>query len=285
MKYLIINIVAFILIQSSIFSQNKLTTEYVGSVTYQSSQYYYVNLGSDQGLKEGDTLFKKSDRLFKPVIQIKFISGRSSAGIVLNGEKLKLKDDVYAVNIKSSADNIRSKGLIDISDSVKTIQTENENIATDYNLKNKSKPSTFRGRFSVQYGTGFSNYTSTGNDQRWRYTFSSDADNIGGSDFSFTNYFNFYYRTSEWNRIKNNMSQNIRVYDFAAKYEFDNSKSALVGRHINQKVSSLGSIDGIQFQKSWNSVYGGLIIGSRPNITDFGLNTKLFEVRWISWVN
>jgi hypothetical protein len=70
MKILIINIAILFLVNSFIYSQVEFPNERIGKITYQSSQYFYIRFGSTEELGNGDTLFKKSNDSFKPVLII-----------------------------------------------------------------------------------------------------------------------------------------------------------------------------------------------------------------------
>ncbi len=50
------------------------------------------------------------------------------------------------------------------------------------------------------------------------------------------------------------------------------------GRYLNRKISNISIVDGLQFEKAFSFLTFGLVAGSRPNFTDFGLNTKLFGI-------
>ena len=133
------------------------------------------------------------------------------------------------------------------------------------------------GRISISsfanYSSGFSDRTSL----RLKQRFSLEAKDIADSKLSFTSYFNTSYRQY----VRNNESRNsryLRVYDFAFRYDPNKTTSLIVGRKINPILSNIGAIDGIQINKSWEKLTGGLILGSRPDFNDFGYNIDLFEV-------
>ena len=115
------------------------------------------------------------------------------------------------------------------------------------------------GRISL---SSFANYT--------------DATNLASSKFSLTGYINADYRQYLEDDNYLNLKY-FRVYDLALKYEFNKTTSFIFGRKINLRLSNIGVIDGLQFNKSWENISSGFILGSRPDFSDFGLNLKLFE--------
>ncbi len=49
------------------------------------------------------------------------------------------------------------------------------------------------------------------------------------------------------------------------------------GRKINPKLSSVGAIDGLQFEKKFKAITLGAFVGSRPDYEDYGINTALLQ--------
>ncbi|MGE5498340.1 MAG: hypothetical protein ACM3Q2_09730, partial [Syntrophothermus sp.] len=78
-------------------------------------------------------------------------------------------------------------------------------------------------------------------------------------------------------RIRNNLAQSIRVYDLSLKYKVTDAAHIQAGRYINPRISSIGSIDGIQAEVTPGQFYFGAAAGSRPDFSDFSYNSKLFE--------
>ena len=69
----------------------------------------------------------------------------------------------------------------------------------------------------------------------------------------------------------------LRVYGLSVTYEASPTLTAVLGRNINPKFSSLGPIDGLQVEKRFGNHYAGAIVGFRPDIYDFGFNPNLLE--------
>ena len=49
------------------------------------------------------------------------------------------------------------------------------------------------------------------------------------------------------------------------------------GRKINPKLSSVGAIDGLQFEKKFKAITVGAFAGSRPDYVDYSINTDLLQ--------
>jgi len=245
-----------------------------GEVTYKSSQNIYVKFENTEGISAGDSLFYDQDNKFIPVLIVMYISSRSCAGKIINGKHIRVGDKLDAFIIQ------KEKRIIAEDSSGNKIRKTAEKNETQ-NIKNQSffskeKPG-FTGRFSVQSYSNLSNSRSFSDFQRWRYSFSLSADEISGSAFSFSSYLIFSYRANDWQSIKETIGKALKVYDLGLSYNFDKTSIIWFGRHLNRRAVSIGSVDGIQFEKSFGNYFAGLIAGSRPNFTDLGFNLKLFE--------
>lgn len=258
---------------SILFAQSVKDTTITGKVSYQSVENIYVQFDDTQGIKKDDSLFIKKGRNYFPVIKVDFTSSRSVAGILLGNHEVKTGDVIYAF-IKIIREERDSQHvyvpIILPDDSVLTLQANNY-------VKSKVVEPKVSGRVTVQSYSNFSNQQSRFDYQRWRYAFRLNAQNIGSTGLSYSHYINFAYRSSEWKEISSNLGQAIRIYDLALSYDFSEVTSLWFGRHINRKVSNMGTIDGLQFETKFPVVSIGVVVGSRPNFKDMGFNTKLFE--------
>ena len=274
-KLIIYITVLFVVLIGTAAASTIEKVERTGTITYRSSQNVYVKFESTEGIAVGDTLFQKSNINFIPAVIVRFISTKSVAGETINGSNLNVDDKLIAIVEREIPDVVvKDEKTPDIT----VPQLPAEIMKRDSALTNAGiRRSAFKGRFSVQSYSSLSNSTIFPDNQRWRYTFSLNADNIGGSSLSFSNYMSFAYRADQWSSIPNNFGSSLRVYDFALNYIFGSSTSLWVGRHLNMKISNISSIDGIQLEQGFDKNYVGAVAGSRPNFTDLGLNAKLFE--------
>jgi len=253
------------------FSQTNIH-EKEGAITFISSQYFYVKFENTEGIKSGDTLFIKQGKKFVPVLNVQFISSKSAAGILIGNSKLEVGDKLFAtVQIKTEDEGIKKPAN-------ENIQLSGEVLPeVKYQKKMNKKEPGISGRFSVQSHSTLSNSTGSIDYQRWRYTLSLNADKINGSDLSLTSYINFNYRADDWKNISSDIWENLKIYDLALKYEFNETTDFVLGRNRNRKISNIGSVDGIQVEKRFNSFYAGVVVGSRPDFGDLSFNSDLFE--------
>jgi hypothetical protein len=267
----------FVVASCGLYASTIEKVERTGTVTYISSQNVYVKFETTAGIIQGDTLFQKKYNRLVPAMVVKFISTKSVAGETINDLDLKVDDKLIAVVEREIPDAVpEEKESPDITIPAET-EGELNNYAAISNYKIKRRKSTLKGRFSVQSYSNISNSVYFPDNQRWRYTFSLNARNIGESRLSFSNYITFAYRADQWSGIQNKFGRSLRIYDLALNYEFNESTSLWFGRHLNRRISNISSIDGIQFEKGFGRNYAGVVAGSRPNFTDLGFNLKLFE--------
>lgn len=268
-------LVILLIISFNILSaQTKNTRLLEGVISYISSQNIYVKFVSTNGIEIGDTLFLKNNNDFLPAIKVDHKSSTSCAGSSIISRKLEINDLLYAIIpeiIKdSTTEAVISTTLIPVV--IPTV-TSGEIIT-----KTTLEPvSSFSGKISVQSYYNFTNNQASYDYQRWRYTFQLNANRIGSSGFSYSQYISFAYRADDWNRISSDLSEAIRVYDLAVKYNFNERTLIWLGRHLNNKISSISSIDGLQFESGINEWSIGAAIGSRPDFNNMGYNFKLFE--------
>ncbi len=152
-----------------------------------------------------------------------------------------------------------------------------EKIEPIKNNSDKEIKTKFSGRYSVQSYSNFDNIDKRGDYQRWRHSIRFGAQNIAGSDLSFSTYTIFAYKADQWKNISSSFGKALKVYDLNLSYNFGESTRVWFGRYLNRKISNISIVDGLQFENAFSFLTFGLVVGSRPNYTDFGLNTKLLE--------
>jgi len=247
-----------------------------GTISYISSQNFYVKFQSTDGIQTGDTLFIKDKNDFIPAIKVEHKSSTSCAGVSITSRKLEVNTQMFAFITKEKDEEEVPADTTDSIAILPVVITQPEN--TEIETKTSFEPvSTLSGKISIQSYSNFSNQKSSYDYQRWRYTFQLHAGHIGGSGFSYSHYLNFAYRADDWNMISSNLSEALRVYDLAVKYNFSERSFVWLGRHLNNKISNISSIDGLQFETGVDEWSFGAAVGSRPDFNNMGINLKLFE--------
>lgn len=252
-----------------------------GKVSYLSPQLIYLKFESTDGIAINDTLFQKINGKFQPRLIVKFISS-----ISLSCEKLLdfnpkvgdtffafIKSDVKSDNNTDSTAALNQNQITGTSDVTKTT---NEIKIASTEIKSL-KGNRFSGRYSLQSYSNISNFSGINDYQSWRHSLRVDYEQIGYSGLSFSTYSLFSYRTSEWNEIRSNYFNALKVYDLHLKYEFNHNYQIWLGRFLNPKISNISTVDGLMFEAKFNSFSVGILGGSRPDWKDFSFNPRLLE--------
>ena len=255
------------------YSQDISSEMLDGSVSYITSQNVYVKFSSTKHLSEGDTLFYSIESGIKPALIVNNLSSISAVCTPLEGIDLKVNSKLIAKQkqIETESENKQQK----IESNVVPVAALAE-VKTD-TVEDKAKVKTdIRGKISVASYSNFSN-TPGSNSQRMRYTLSLNAKNISGSGFSVESYMSFVHSDVNWDEIKNDIFNGLKIYNLAIKYESKKNLSLWLGRRINPALSNLGAIDGFQFEQQIKSFSLGGFVGSRPDYRNYGYDFNLFQ--------
>lgn len=244
-----------------------------GKVSFISTQNIYVKFTSTSGISAGDTLFKSADGKIIPVLKVTNLSSSSCVCTSISAVNVTVSDEIIARR-KISTAKPAEKAVERITKEIPKQGVPADSTKRQYNpdiLKQK-----ISGSLSAYSYSGFSNISST-NSTRFRYTFTLNARNIGNSRFSFENYISFNHKTGDWNAVKSDIFNALKIYTLAGRYDFNKTTHITLGRTINSKISSIGAMDGLQFEKSINKFSVGAVAGFRPDYTNYGFDGKLLQ--------
>ncbi|HJW30148.1 MAG TPA: hypothetical protein VJ508_12990, partial [Saprospiraceae bacterium] len=114
--------------------------------------------------------------------------------------------------------------------------------------------------------------------QRMRYTLTMNTRQPTDRGFGAETYISFRHTINEWQDVKDNFKQAMKIYSLAVGYQFAPGTQVWLGRKINTSISNLGAIDGVQLEKRWHTLTTGFFFGSRPDYEDYGFNFHLLQV-------
>jgi hypothetical protein len=244
-----------------------------GQVSFISPQNVYVKFKSTDGILAGDTLFTPSGGNLIPVFKVNNLSSTSCACTSLSDASHAVGDLVIA-RVKKIPAKPEEKPVekVAVQPPPKIVPEVPVKKPADAN-EPKQK---IRGSISAYSYSDFSNTTAK-NSQRFRYTLSLDAKNIGNSKFSVESYISFRHKMGEWGDVKANVFNALKIYSLSVKYDLNKTTQVSLGRKINPRISSIGAMDGLQFEKTLNKFAMGAVVGSRPDYTNYGFDLKLFQ--------
>jgi hypothetical protein len=243
----------------------------VGKVSFISSQNIYVKFKSTSGISAGDTLFVYEGEKLIPAFVVNSLSSTSCLCSKIPGLSVPVDHIVVAVIKKAGIPDPEAQ-VNRPSDTVEPAAI----VADTSQTETVRKGTKLRGSFSAASYSDFSD-TDASDSQRFRYTLALNTGNIGGSGLSFDTYISFRHKAGEWQSVTNDIFSALKIYNLSARYEINKTMSLSAGRKVNHRISNIGAMDGIQFEKSVNNFSFGILAGSRPDYTNYGFDLSLFQ--------
>ncbi|MCX6269959.1 MAG: hypothetical protein NTU44_01855 [Bacteroidetes bacterium] len=247
-----------------------------GTVSYVTPQNVYVKFSSTENLTAGDTLYVKQGDKLLPSLVIRELSSTSCVCLPLSLVKPAVSDRIVA-KVKPEAKQ-EEKATPSTSANDQKPPTQVEKRSQEKQEKTIQGPLQQRvtGRLSIGSYSNLSN-TPAGNYQRMRYTLALEAKNLGNSKLSAESYICFVHSDKQWEQVKSNIFNGLKIYSLALNYVFSPNLLLWFGRKINPRMSNAGAIDGLQLEFRSNSITTGIITGFRPDLNDYSVNTKLMQ--------
>ncbi len=264
-------IILFCTLTGYFLNAQTLTQPVQGTISFITSQHVYVKFETTRDLIPGDTLYMSQQG--QPVAVLK-IAARSSLSCVcepLTTLKLMVGDKVNSGQKKTIADVPKDTTLPIV---IQPVQPSDTAAKQKAHPENKTRH--ISGRLSIASYTGLSN-TPAENSERMQYTLSLNARNIGGSRLSAESYLVFVHRYKEWDKVKEDIFNGLKIYDLSLSYDIGRNSHLLLGRKINPKFSNIGAVDGLQYELKIKSFSAGVIGGFRPDLSNYGFNSSLFQ--------
>jgi hypothetical protein len=245
-----------------------------GTISYITSQHVYVKFSSMEGISQGDTLYIGQGDREVPALQVLDRSSTSCVCVPLKPVTFEVSGAVYA---RPDTDAVPESVQEPVTSGEAHGTGVADSLATEADsIREKQSRQRISGRLSVSSYTNFSNPESDGS-QRMRYTFSMSGNNLGSTRFSAETYLSFVHTSDEWEEVKENVFNGLKIYNLSVKYDISESMHISFGRKINPRLSSVGAIDGLQFEKRFSSLTLGAFAGSRPDYEDYGINLDLMQ--------
>jgi len=242
-----------------------------GSISFITSQNVYVKFQSTENIAVGDTLFTIQDTKKSPVLIVKDMSSISCVCTPISANQWTVGDKVSTqykiIQLKKSAKTEPKPAVAAIFTAVDSTTTKKE-------IPIKSKQS-ISGRISV---SSYSNFSSVSDlSQRMQYTFSMNARNISNSKLSGEAYISFAHKINEWRVVKADIFNGLKIYSLALNYSINKNNTVWIGRKVNPLLSSVGAVDGLQYESKFKSLTVGIFAGTRPDYMNYSFNAKLLQ--------
>jgi len=243
-----------------------------GTISYISTNNVYVKFVSTVGIEDGDTLYASINDTAMATLVVKSKSSLSCLCDPIGEFALKTGDKVWTnPKIQASAPAIEQ-----LEPEIPDRDIGEQALVSTMMEKDPGKRYTqFSGRLSV---ASYSMFSGTGSDSyRMRYTLSASALNISGSKLSSETYVLFTHRINEWDVVRQNIFDALKIYSLAINYEMNRSVTIKAGRIINPRIANMGSFDGLEFALTFGKMHAGIFAGTRPDPSDYGFNPNLLR--------
>ncbi len=270
MRYLILASLIIIFAENSNAQKNGETA--TGKVSYVSSQNVYVKFESTKNISIGDTLFVTSENLSIPALIVTNMSSTSCVCSSIAGVNINLALEIVAKHRDKTA-KVMNKIAV-IKDNKLPPSHEAKDSVSNVKTKQSEFKEKINGSISASSYSNFSSINTT-NSNRFQYNLTLNALNINNSRLSFETYTSFRYNQNEWNLVKKDIFHALRFYSLNVKYDITKNTQFSFGRRVNSKISSIGAIDGVQFETKINRFSLGAFLGSRPNYIDYNFDLTL----------
>lgn len=242
-----------------------------GTISYITSQNVYVKFQSTENISVGDTLFIIQEDKMIPVLIVKDLSSISCVCTSITTKQLAVADKI-STQPKKVLPKITKEIIAESI--LQPVRGKSDTVSVRNDVPKELKQD-FSGRISLSSYSNFSNVADFS--QRMRYTFSLNAQNISDSKFSGETYISFVHKINEWSEVKNNIFNGLKIYGLSFNYAFNKNSIIWAGRKINPRLSSVGAIDGLQYETKFKSLTVGIIAGSRPDYLNYSFNANLMQ--------
>lgn len=236
-----------------------------GEVTFLSSQYVYIKFNSTELINSGDTLFLLNNS--KAIAIVKYKSSTSVACQKIG--PLNKGDTLFAfVDLKNDDEKIQVDSL-NQTDAIKVDQK-----VGIFNIESRIVPQkTYNLRMSFQSYGDLKDFDNT---NRYRYSFNYQKGNFLSKKLNFETYFILNYNRNRLS-AKKDIKDILKIYALNFDYLLSENHKLTFGRSLNDYIYAIGSHDGLQYiYNSYKNTFG-LIIGSRPDYTNYWFQPKLLQ--------
>ncbi len=240
-----------------------------GKVSFVSASNVYVKFDETVDIKSGDTLFISNESVWSPALIVKKKSSLSVVTILLPNYKTPAVGDEIRAKGLNKVEVIN--GIADIPNTVPVVVTTDTAEVVLKAVKKDRRPQ-INGRFSVS--TNASIADGDNNYQRIRMAYTLNANHLGGGNFSTQQYITYRHRYGI--DQQQGFYNDFKIYTLALTYDKGNNNATL-GRRINNRITNMGAIDGIQYERKSGDWVGGMFVGSRPDPLDYTFNIYLMQ--------
>jgi hypothetical protein len=248
----------------------------------------YVKFRSTKMISLGDTLYCQDGSACLKVANKSSISCISNA---LVGKTVAVGDSLTAWVIDPNAAAvpvpIKPKDLVRTPDTEPdtagvVVVINPQKVQNPARVERVAKPRYARPRMSA---ASYNNFAAVQPTSTWRLTWQLNGALKSHKRISVDQYVVYRRSYDAQDTFLNRFGNAFKVYSLAAQYDFGRGTTLSVGRKINQRFSSVGALDGLQFERALGRfVQAGALLGSRPRLTDYAIDLNLMQAGvWVGF--
>ncbi len=243
-------------------------------VSFISGESVYLRFEDTQGVQEGDTLYNlESGKACLAILRVSSVSclAKSIGNCTIEkGMRFQMR---LAVDVETA----KEERLVEDEPILSGVQAESkeDSLAINKETGGSTKPSPKHNYLNIGLSTALTQSDNGRNNYRSALRTTFRMDSLFGQDLSLE----AYGILKDYRRNYESEADPFRanLYNLALIYGAGEHHKISLGRKINRRVSSLGAIDGLQWEGSWNRWSVGAIAGSRPDFETFGYNPDLLQ--------
>ncbi|MCF8238381.1 MAG: hypothetical protein K9I85_09525 [Saprospiraceae bacterium] len=250
-----------------------------GTISYLSASNAYIKFADTELIPVGDTLFLKAGPGMIPASVVIQKSSISCVTIWIGKSDPAIGMIVYALEPAMQTPPVEPQPKAEAVDTisvtphpgpaVRDLIDAEDDLETNPEWKEK-----LVGRISA---ASYSTFSDDAPRHRMRYGLSFRGNHIKGSRWSTETFITFRHNDGEWSEVQENLFNALKIYSLAVQYEPTRNSILTLGRKINPRISSMGVIDGLQYEQSFGAFQMGFMAGSRPDFQDYSIDPSLFQ--------
>ncbi|HNY01474.1 MAG TPA: hypothetical protein PKG48_02740 [Bacteroidales bacterium] len=266
----LITILVFLFPVLEMHGQNQLDAK-EGVVSFVTGRNVYVKFSSTDGIEPGDTLFIIAGGTRLHGLVVRELSSISCVCEPVGNLSFAVGDKLISQRALSApAARVVPETPVVTGNPAAAGDSARKNAA----VASKREPSV-SGYLSATALLNFSDHSVAS--QRLRYTLSLNLRDIGGSKLSAETYLVFAHRPGDWEPVRSNVFNGLKIYTLALGYAFTSRSTLWLGRRINARIANAGAVDGLQYEHKAGAFTLGIFAGFRPDSYDYGFNGRLFQ--------
>ncbi len=250
-----------------------------GVISYLSASNVYIKFSNTEDIPLGDTLFVKAGFRMEPASIVLQKSSISCVTKWIGKQDPAIGMMVYALEPAMQTLPFEPQSKEEVVDTIAVTPRPgpavNDVIDAEDDLDiNPEWKEKLVGRISA---ASYSTFSDDAPRHRMRYGVSFRGHHIKGSRWSTETFITFRHNEGEWSEVQENIFNALKIYSLAVQYEPTRNSILTLGRKINPRISSMGVIDGLQYEQSFGAFQMGLMAGSRPNFQDYRIDPSMFQ--------